>query len=232
LCVQTIFMKYATLVVLAVLIIFSGCKKNPGNGTQIVPIEAGLKANFGYQPGTYWIYKDSVSGETDSAYVYASSLDSQYLGCVLFAGQPKFQGMTVSVMVSNNHAIDTERWNFFIQDSTFYINFYNNNDIVESRMNLALFQYPFALGNLGVVGCEPNGDNGSVADIIPEVSENGQSYTNAARSVHSASGGYANLVYNDCFYANQDAGLVKIVFDHPTDSVNRVLQLIRYHLVR
>lgn len=32
-------------------------------------IDSGLEAAFDYQKGTYWIYKDSLSGRIDSLYV-------------------------------------------------------------------------------------------------------------------------------------------------------------------
>ena len=220
---------------LVICVTFAACKKdNANNNTPFIPITAGLKANFGYKTGSYWIYKDSLSGEIDSAYVNNYYLDSFYKGCVLYKGEPEYEGMHIFLKINNNNPADTELWNFYLEDSTFSISLYNNQDSIESRLSLTLFKYPFRLGNASnFSGCVPSLDAGSVTDIIPVMSVNNQNFSNAARSDHtSANTGNPNVVYNDCFYVNLSAGIVKIVFDHPQPSVHRVLELQRYHIVR
>ena len=221
-----------TILIFFFMAAFIACKKS-NSGIPIIPIEAGLKANFGYKTGSYWIYKDSVSGATDSAYVYNYYLDSFYKGCVLMAGEPKFQGMNIIIGVSNGNPSDTEQWYLFLEDSTFSINMKNNRDSTESQLGFTLFKYPFRIGaNGSSLGCEPSPDS-SLTDIIPEVSLNNQSFTNAAKSDHSLSAWpHSRFPYNDCFYVNETAGMVKIVFNHPKDFVHRVLELQRYKIVR
>ena len=224
------------LLVATILIIFatfSACTKG-NNNTPFIPITAGLKTNFGYKTGSYWIYKDSLSSETDSAYVDNYYLDSFYKGCVLYKGEPKYEGMNIFLKINNNNPADTERWNFHLEDSTFSISLYNNLDSIESRLNLTLFKYPFRLGDASnISGCVPSYDIGSLTDIIPVISLNNQNFSNAARSNHANSTtGNTNVIYNDCFYVNMSAGIVKIIFDHPSSSVHRVLELQRYHIVR
>ena len=194
-----------------------------------------MKSAFDYKPGSYWIYKDSITGEMDSVYV-TSNQDALYNagGCVLMPNEPKMEVIGISLYVSGGYPSDSEQWYFSMQQSQFNISFRNDNDIVESGMNFDLFTWPLAAGKtISGSGCEPGTDSGAVTDIIPEVALGGQSYNNAARSLHSPSSGRTNnLYYNDCFYVNQEAGIIKLVFKHPSDSVHRVLELQRYHLVK
>ena len=223
-------MKYFVFLLICSVILLPACKKS-ANGPQVITIEQGLRSNFGYQPGTYWIYKDSVTGQMDSAYVTNTAMDSFYEGCVLRAGEPMFQGMNITVMVNDNNPADTERWFFSLVDSSFSMSCFSNKDSVESMISMKLFTYPFVPGAAINGGCVMNFDSGAVTDIIPLV-VNKQNFTNTARSAHASMSGFSRYVYNDYFYVNQDAGLVKVVMNHPQKSVYRVLELVRYHLVR
>lgn len=52
------------LITLAALMLVLGCKKER---TTYAPV--GLKRNFSFKEGSYWIYRDSISGREDSCYV-------------------------------------------------------------------------------------------------------------------------------------------------------------------
>ncbi len=225
-------MKYAIISLVALMIVLQACKKT---GTTIYSVDAGLKTAFDYKPGSYWIYKDSLTGAIDSAYVTANQ-QTFYLagGCLLEPNEPKIELLSISLTVSDGNASDSEHWFFSMREKDFNIGFTNNNDKVESNVGFNLFTWPLAVSPAqNGSGCVPGLDSGAVTDIIPEVSLNGQAYGNAARSAHKPlTGRDTSMVYNDCFYVNQNAGIIKLVFDHPTTSVHRVLELQRYHIVR
>lgn len=225
-------MKQTFLILFSVAAIFTSCKKH--STPPIMPVDAGLKSGFGYKPGSYWIYKDSVSGAIDSAYVYAETTDYYYHGCVLFAGQPKFESINIALQVASSNSLDTERWNFYMEESKFSIGMYHNNDKVESSLGFCLFTWPLDTGIITrSVGCLLNPDSGAVTNIMPALSLNGQEYAQAARCFHSCSQrGSTDFMYSDYFYVSKDAGLVKVIFHHPSSGVQRVLELQRYHLVR
>jgi len=64
--------KLTFLFALLVLIIaIHSCNKNTGE--RHFTIDKDLFATFNYQPGTYWIYKDSLTGYIDSMYVISST---------------------------------------------------------------------------------------------------------------------------------------------------------------
>ncbi len=73
-------MKKSALLIAFCVLAFVSCKKNPvteplknvSRGTRRVshyPIDATTRSYSYFKPGTYWIYKDSLSGYTDSVYV-------------------------------------------------------------------------------------------------------------------------------------------------------------------
>ncbi len=225
-------MRFTILAIALLLFLFQSCIKI---GTTVYSVNTGMKSAFNYKPGSYWIYKDSITGAIDSAYV-TSNQDVLYNagGCVLEPNAPKIENIGISVFVSDGNPTDTEQWYFSMQQSQFNIGFHNSKDSVESILAFSLFTWPLSTGSAGSSsGCVPGFDSGSVADIIPEVALNGLSYSNAARSIHAPfSERSQSMVYNDCFFVNQEAGIIKIVFDHPSDSVHRILELQRYHLVR
>ncbi|MFA6150677.1 MAG: hypothetical protein WC716_05100 [Chitinophagaceae bacterium] len=60
------------LTVLIALFAFASCNKEPEYETKY--LDANLKAALNNKPGSYWIFKDSVSGEFDSIYLVANEL--------------------------------------------------------------------------------------------------------------------------------------------------------------
>ena len=223
-------MKNVVLSLLAIALVFAACKKNK---TTIVPVDAGLKSSFNYKTGSYWIYKDSISGAIDSIYVTANQTE-YYLagGCVIERNAPEIESIIISLSFAETNSTDTEKWTYRMDGDKFYLGMYNNSDKVESRASFHLFTWPLAIGPAQNSGCVLNFDSGGVTDIIPQVSLSGQTFDNAARSAHSQSTYDTSMAYNDCFYVNQSAGIIKVVFDHPTLSVHRVLELQRYHIVK
>ena len=223
-------MKQTTTLLIFLALIISGCKKK-NNTPATIPVNAGLKADFGYKPGSYWIYKDALSGNIDSAYVTSNTIIYRQLGCALMEGAPEYEIMTISIKVSDNNPAVSEHWAITLTDSIFSLSLSNNKDVVESGLILQPFTYPFRLGNSTLSeGCLMYPDSACVTDIIPIVSINNQNFSNTVQLNHA---GRTNIAaYNDCFYTSPEAGSVKIVFDHPTVAVHRVLELQRYKIVR
>ena len=97
---------------------------------------------------------------------------------------------------------------------------------------MKLFKYPFITGSTAFASCLANIDSGVVTDILPTTVIRSQTFNNAARSLHTTTAGVTTYNYNDCFYINDAYGPIKMVFNHPQDSVHRVLELVRSHFVR
>ena len=208
----------------------AACKKDM-NLNQ--PMNAQMKASFNYKPGTYWIYKDSVTGAMDSAYVVSNNVNYYTRGCVLYDGQPKYERMDVLIRVATSNPADSETWALYFGDTTCSFQPQSWTDSVESSLYVTLFHYPLKVEAANPTsGCVLLFDAGAVTDIVPVMSFSGQNFTNTARSKHDNLSGTPYYAYNDCFYVNEDAGIIKLVFNHPQDSVHRVLELQRYKIVK
>ena len=83
------------------------------------PLSAALKAAFGYKIGSYWVYRDSVSGEIDSFYTYKSNFSTDDEGDALV------DRFDITLKGYKNNSVDSEIWSILLIDSSFCINFIN-----------------------------------------------------------------------------------------------------------
>lgn len=61
-----------------ILISLYGCKSNPCKDIQTYPKLDPRMTNYFFKVGSYWVYRDSVDGITDSQYVYANDYRIHY----------------------------------------------------------------------------------------------------------------------------------------------------------
>jgi hypothetical protein len=232
--------RHAMLIAIVALL-FASCHQKAHQQT-IYFMHPELKKDFSYQAGTYWIYKDSVSGEIDSAYVVLNPNYYSTTSCTAttpFA--PMHEGMSIIINVATPHnsGIDPmttdEQWTISAVDSTLFAAFSNRYDTGVSMVgNTVVSKFPFAPGvYLPDYGCllPKVKDSGRVDQVLPTISINSNQYTNVAISVHQGVS-YTPLHYTETLYVNSDAGLVKVIFDFPSESLHRVLELQRYHINR
>lgn len=93
--------KYLTI---ALLLLFAACKKD---GKPYMPLNADLKKNYSFKVGSYWIYRDSLTGRVDSFYVTKYSDGN-------VEGQDNVyesSGMVISQHNIDNIFSDTAEWN-------------------------------------------------------------------------------------------------------------------------
>ena len=222
-------MKYLCLLTLVALAAMPACKQKENK----IAVDSGLRSDFGYRQGSYWVYRDSVSGEVDSAYVISSgSAWHEAGGCLRMTNAPQIETMTIQIGVSNGNPASSETWNMSMTEKKFSMYFANDRDKTESQLRLDLFTYPAKVGDApGASGCIPSADSGRVADINT-MNLHDQQYSNTIDCPHARLAGPSPWDYNDRFYMSPKAGLVKVVFRHPSDSVYRVLELQRYKIVK
>src|SRR4051812_15682089 len=99
------------VVTLFCILVIPACKKDRYN-TPVIMINSGMMSDFGYKTGTYWVYRDSVSGEIDSAWVASTRVYTFQPGCLRSDFMPRLQGMDIAVTVSHSDPTDTEMWYF------------------------------------------------------------------------------------------------------------------------
>jgi len=63
---KILYEKSRIFVIIICMMTMYSCKKN---NNPVINVNTALKAAFNYMPGTYWIYKDSISGRIDSFFV-------------------------------------------------------------------------------------------------------------------------------------------------------------------
>ncbi len=205
-----------TLVLLSCVI--ASCTKE-----RVTPVDSVLRATFAYKPGTYWIYKDSLSGREDSF-------------AVLYNESPM-----LSRDQYNKKATESSRifvyYNGILNDSL-YCNWFLSENIVHywyvadgkaPMVYDVLFGYPYTAVDV---------QYGSVEQPCKIVSYQladsfaGELMANVAEiDVKGTmdSVGYT-IPYNDRFFVTTTAGIVKMSFRH--GFVNNVWELQRYNIVR
>jgi hypothetical protein len=201
-------------------IVFNSCQKRT---IEFFPVSPDLKRYFDYQPGSYWVYRDSTTGASDSVYVYAhtdenlantSRTDDKYtelivIDCVLHYGQ----------------TAATDTFHFYLSGNVITIE-YNNKLSGTYRINYAL-SFPF------VVPQYNNSTNTNLADflqIIPDFEINGQHFYDVLEVHAVRDDDYAK--FDDWLYVNKDQGLVRIRWDHPGVSLTRSYKLKSWNIIR
>jgi len=227
-------MKYAILLSTIFLLCFGACIKDRSGtiATTIIPPNAQMLADYNFKPGSYWIFKDSVTGHTDSAYVSSVSSYLTYESCVLIQNMPEHQADVITITVNNDNNNDSENWTITLLDTNCNISCLLYTDSAYTFTGYRLFSYPIQIGQVKQpMGCVLYADSGYVTTIYDNYTLNNASYSNTAAIYETE---YASLYnnYYDWFYMNSQAGFVKVVLNHPNLGVNRVLELLRYHLVK
>src|ERR1035437_368672 len=153
--------------VLCICMIFlATCTKK----AQYIPIDAGMKAALGYKPGSYWVYKDSISGRIDSFIVTA--VEDAFIGQSSYVNQE--QMYIYMTDYKNKDSVGT--WVYSMINNGFGIIFKYKDDTLYNN-SYVLFDYPFKVG--GSTEFDPY-DTGFIIRIIPLFSLNGQNFTNTA----------------------------------------------------
>ncbi len=232
-------MKQKILATLLVLTAIVGCKKTPT--TINTPIDPALKAAFNYQVGTYWIYKDSISGGLDSFYVVDNSLSNNLTSSTdLYIYTDDY--MTVDIYEYNIAASKLE-------EQTMKLDFLGNEiclttyakNVTEGGLDIQpLIKYPFPKIILsGLSGNNTGAGDTFNAYLFDTYNLNGNTYNNVEEIYHwchmSAQKNYplnTPYSYDNWFYLSSDVGFLKICLNQPYDSLNRVWILQRYKIVK
>ena len=185
-------------------------------------ISAALKENFDYNVGSYWVYKDSINGEIDSFTVTSNNFNSENQNDAIV------DVTNIWLKKYDNNSSDMEMWQIILMDSTFTVVFNNNKDIIESQLDLKLFTFPFRFEDLN----NANYGTGKVDSIYQSYYLNVYKYSNVIMSNLYNALSYHPQIYNDYFYTSSTSGIVKVVFNHPQDSIYRVLELQNYFIVK
>jgi hypothetical protein len=177
-------------------------------------IDAGLKTHFDYKPGTYWVYRDSITGGIDS--FVTVSRDSGVSGYLPLYGKNPASFVNILINGYPTSSALHDKWTWSLQ----------NNGIFVTMPDFAapLFYYPFSIGKGDWAG-----DAYNVTEIQKRLVINTDTFMNVAVINHSKFG----EVYDDWFYINDQVGIIKMKFTNYNDSTtNRIWELQRYKIIR
>jgi len=180
-----------------------GCHK-ANNGR---PIDATVTKYFSYKPGTYWIYKDSLSGALDSFVVVKNTFTTIPDNLGGYEEETEF----ISIF-NNGNNIGNGEWSLFESVVEYH------NTLVYSEDYSFLFGFPFS--STGTTDSIFS-DVISVVNYFPTYSLMGIAYNAVTEVSHYG----LHDSYFDIFYINQDSGIIKMAYHHPVDSTNYILEL-------
>ena len=203
---------------------FCGCKKSD----PVVQIDSRLKAGFNFQPGTYWIYKDSISGQVDSFFVRYNSLTTNP------AGIGTQYIITIYVSEYQINAInlqDTTQWVYKLADNEFDVQ--SNCAIALTNEGKSIqygevFSFPMVVGTI----YDYSGIENKLISILSSLVINTKSYANVS-TIHSFGTNFTidNWSIDNLFYVCDSVGFLKIIQNQPLDSLHKVWELQRYNIV-
>jgi hypothetical protein len=223
-------MKKTALFFLIIITLFA-CKKKPDNN--VIHINGALKAAFNFQPGTYWIYKDSLTGIMDSFFVtkntYFTTTNYPYT----------IESIGINISEYDYHItslIDTQWWSFSYQSNMFDLRYQENKVFAGEIDYFPLINYPFSDTLSTCAGCIVRGQYGqnNVISIFNFFVVNGQTFENVVEVFHTVNlapfENYGQYNASDLFYICPNIGIIKMSLNHPQDSINRVWELQRYSI--
>ena len=207
------------LLLLAVLGVMSGCRKaKVSPAPSPIHIDSALAAAYDYKVGTYWVFKDSVGGGTDSLYVATNTSQNNFQDIFLY-----------DVKIGST---DTNIWGIHLVNSAILI-----HEISSIPLNLDLAYlnfYAFPIANR-VSDTVYDGISAKTTIITGNsLTLNSINYDKVIIASINGSGPTHRSIY-----LNSNVGFLKIVrndsfrvFGSPDIDTHQVLELQRYNLVK
>jgi len=209
------------------LFVLNSCKKQLPHYS----IDSDVKAAFNYQPGTYWIYRDSITGRIDSFYVTQNVFQAN-----VPSGDYTEDAISINIIEKDIDANSVGG-----TPIQYYLSVGENGVSIEYAPNLPaeadyilynpFFIYPFQPGAfVWKSGLKGSSDESYCMQIFTSYTLNGQVFSNVAEIPHGSSGPGG---YLDTFFVNADVFIAKMKLYHPYDSVGtKVWELQRWHIVK
>ena len=217
------------LIVLCGIFLFS-CNKTKLNNT---PVSADLKAAFNYKVGTYWIYKDSLTGFLDSFFVTDNGTSS-YTNT---GGGYSVDQIGIAISQFSYSSSNIHYWHLTYQADAISLDFVENPQKELYIHHDPLINYPF---DTFIHTC--NLCNGYSTDttqsvmLVSTYNLTGMNYTNVA--LISCTGRVIDIsnqivtTYDDDFYLCPSVGIIKMRLNHKEDLLKSILQLQTYKIIK
>lgn len=199
-------MKKALIICVSFSLAIVACKKKEPTAFSI---SKGLKDYFNWQKGTYWVYKDSISGNLDSLVVnsfldYEDNVTTDYTTELIEIGMNEYNNQdsiyrSWTMKIHSDHGTNYSDLEIINYDKTYY------NFTVD---------FPF------------NTDNSSSVQrsILSAMNINGIPYADIYRYRYVYNGNQADEIFT-----NSNSGIIKINLNNT--HITQILELERAHIV-
>lgn len=184
------------------------CKKKERPSTPVDPL---VKRYFSYKKGSYWIYKDRITGDMDSIFVseaYTEIIDDNL----------ERYDFEYSELSGIDPKIAT-RGCWILRDRIVEIRLYDISGLLS-------FAYPFPELTKFPVQLGP--DSTQVIAVETSFSLNNNVFDTAIviekKYVYNPAG-------EDTFFINKDVGIIKMKLNHPSRNIDRTWELVKYKIV-
>ena len=194
------------LIGLAFLSLNFSCSKKT---TPIIQIDTDVEENFSYKIGTYWTYRDSLTGQIDSfavtdnyTIISSTSSDNNY-----YVENAQADGY-------KHNLIETPYIRFALHENTVDFTFYNYN----GETFYPLFTYPFQSP-----GTYSDANSIYTIEVLSTFNLHGHNYNNVVKLIRR----------NGIFYINKNVGIIKFrIFDTTAiNTINDTKEMIGYNIV-
>lgn len=215
------------LISFLLLSVFFSCRQEIVERVSFKRIPNEMKAYWNFKPGTYWIYKDSISNYIDSVYVSDLKLDSGYG----FQGKQKivFQALQLTTLNLNGDEIKYRVTTTYTQNkaenfSIVYANktIHNPNYYFVGENTSFIYPYLVGLTSENTIYSYPYNDTCVLMNLFPLY--NGFADVIEFKNTRNAFE-YANKSFS--YYA-KNIGLIK----YEVPDSNKFRRLISYHIVQ
>jgi hypothetical protein len=210
------------VIVFVAIVLFAGCNKELQYKT--VYLDPGLKATFDYKPGTYFIFKDSITGELDSVYLVSnlSKIDEGYTTSRGF----KYEYMALDFDAKNISKNDSSNLGMFLSFSSM-----EGNRLICGMKSGFQPLYSFFLYPAFKVFPINNTDTITFISSNNQLRLNNHDFKNLYIFIQSPKG---NQARQSTGYWSNEMGLVKMRFLSETSGVAvvKVLELQRWYIIK
>jgi hypothetical protein len=220
-------MKKSPLILLILLLIICTMAACSHSDPTIVYLNATLKQKYNFQKGSYWIYKDSLTGVEDSMVVISTTLEisspsnnnirTEGLRCDIRECDSKPDSVSSLFLISATEGSSSS--------FSFKVSIAN---LLNQGLGFPYLTYPFK----NISYRSTLGDSIIITNIPTPYLLAGNNYDNVTQLLQASQ---PNLYYNNCCYINDSVGLIKIRTPYEDIAGNKqikVLELQRWHIIK
>lgn len=217
------------IVSLLAIAIFTQCRKTttdnnplPNKYDVYYYPDSELSAHFRYQKGSYWIYKDTLSGRIDSFYVTSSDTSEQVsvvhnLGISDFMHTVSYNIRIQQENINGVSGATASAWLLVLSNNDGRLRHADNGQ----QLNTVLtFHHPLNIAT------GYSADSMIIMNTYNDYNIRGSFYNNVVEMNHLTAS------ENDDYFISEDDGIVMMNIYHPHSGIHQKWELVRSNIIR